>query len=146
MPRIARSSLPDGIFHVTARGNAREVIFRDGIDFADFERQLFRVRDYFDWTLHAYCLLPNHYHLIVETSRVDLSTGMQRLNGRYAQSFNERYERVGHVFQNRFKSFVIESEEHFVRALAYVGANPVEAGLCERSDDWPWRGGPSDSD
>jgi putative transposase len=146
MPRVPRSALPDGIFHVTARGNAREVIFRDGIDFADFERQLFRVRDVFAWTLHAYCLLPNHYHLIVEASRPDLSSGMQRLNGRYAQRFNERYERVGHVFQNRFKSFVIESEEHFERALAYVSANPVEAGLCECSDDWPWRAGPSDSD
>ena len=146
MPRVARSVLPDGIFHVTARGNAREVIFRDGIDFADFERRLLEVRDRFAWTLHAYCLLPNHYHLIVGTSRLDLSTGMQRLNGRYAQRFNERYERVEHVFQNRFKSYVIESEEHFERALAYVGENPVEAGLCERSDDWPWRAGPSDSD
>jgi putative transposase len=144
MPRIARNTLPDGIFHVTARGVARGVIFRDGVDFADFERHLHRVRDFYEWTLHAYCLLPNHYHLIVETTRNDLSVGMQKLNGRYAQRFNQRYDRVGHVFQNRFSSYVIESEEHFARALAYVVANPVEAGLCQNVDDWPWTTGPRD--
>jgi putative transposase len=132
------------MFHITGRGVAREAVFRDGIDYADFERQLLRVRDEFEWTLHAYCLLPNHYHLIVETSRSDLSSGMQRLNGRYAQRFNQRYDRVGHVFQNRFKSYVIDSEEHYERAVAYVLANPVEAGLCERIEDWPWATGPRD--
>ena len=146
MARIARSALPDGVFHVFARGNAREVIFRDGIDYAEFERELLSARDLFAWTLHAYCLLPNHYHLVVETTRADLSNGMQRLNGRYAQAFNDRYERVGHVFQNRFKSYVIDGEDHFERVLAYVDNNPVEAGLCESADDWPWRAGPSDSD
>ncbi len=144
MPRVPRRDLPDGTFHVTGRGVGREAVFRDGIDYADFERQLLRVRDEFQWTLHAYCLLPNHYHLIVETSRSDLSSGMQRLNGRYAQRFNQRYDRVGHVFQNRFKSFVIDSEEHYERAVAYVLANPVEAGLCEQIEDWPWTTGPRD--
>jgi putative transposase len=144
MPRIARNTLPDGIFHVTGRGVARDSIFRDGIDYADFERHLLRVRDLYEWTLHAYCLLPNHYHLIVETTQRDLSIGMQKLNGRYAQRFNQRYDRVGHVFQNRFSSYVIESEEHFERALAYVAANPIEAGLCERIEDWPWMTGPRD--
>ena len=71
---------------------------------------------------------------------------MHRLNGRYAKWFNDRYDRVGHVFQNRFKSYVIDTEEHFERALAYVAANPVEAGLCAHVDEWLWRGGPSDSD
>ncbi len=146
MPRLARCALPDGIFHVTGRGVARAAIFRDGIDYADFERHLFRIRDEFAWTLHAYCLLPNHYHLIVETARRDLSTGMQRLNGRYAQRFNARYDRVGHVFQNRFSSYVIESEEHFARALAYVHANPIEAGLCERAEEWPWTSALAESD
>jgi REP element-mobilizing transposase RayT len=132
------------MFHVTARGVARDAIFHDGVDYADFERQLLRVREEFEWTLHAYSLLPNHYHLIVETSRSDLSSGMQKLNGRYAQRFNQRYDRVGHVFQNRFKSYVIDSEEHYERAVAYVLANPVEAGLCERIEDWPWTTGPRD--
>jgi putative transposase len=128
------------MFHVTARGVARARIFLDGIDYAAFERQLLEVRDEHSWTLHAYCLLPNHYHLIVETRRAKLSAGMHRLNGRYAQRFNRRYDRVGHVFQNRFGSYVISSEEHFERALAYVRANPVEAGLCRSIEEWPWSG------
>jgi REP-associated tyrosine transposase len=140
VPRLARRVLPDGMFHVTARGVARARIFLDGIDYAAFERQLLEVRDEHSWTLHAYCLLPNHYHLIVETRRAKLSAGMHRLNGRYAQRFNRRYDRVGHVFQNRFGSYVISSEEHFERALAYVRANPVEAGLCRSIEEWPWSG------
>lgn len=146
MPRLARAALPDGLFHVTGRGVARASIFCDEFDYAYFQMALLRVEERFAWTLHAYCLLPNHYHLIVETARADLSTGMQQLNGRYAQRFNKRYDRVGHVFQNRFSSYVIESEEHLEHALAYVGANPVEAGLCERIADWPWAHGPFDSD
>jgi REP element-mobilizing transposase RayT len=131
---------------VTARGVARAVIFRDGIDYAEFQRQLFKVREESWWTLHAYCLLPNHYHLIVGAKQGDLSAGMHKLNGRYAQRFNRRYDRVGHVFQNRFSSYVIESEEHFLRALDYVRANPIEAGLCASLDEWPWSGGPSNPD
>jgi len=146
MPRLARNVLPDGIFHVTARGVAREPIFLDGIDYAAFERQLFTARDEHWWTLHAHCLLPNHYHLIVESKRAELTAGMHKLNGRYAQRFNRRYDRVGHVFQNRFSSYVIESEEHLERALAYVRANPVEAGLCDSAEEWPWSGGLSDVD
>jgi REP element-mobilizing transposase RayT len=138
MPRIARNLLPDGFFHVTGRGVARDRIFRDELDYHDFTHQLFRVGRMFGWTIYTYCLLPNHYHVILEASRADLSKGMQRLNGRYAQRFNERYDREGHVFQNRFSSYVIESEEHFERALAYVRANPVEAGLCDNVEDWPW--------
>lgn len=82
--------------------------------------------------------MPNHYHVIVAATRADLSHGMQRLNGCYAQRFNLRYDRVGHLFQNRYSSYVIEDENHFERAVAYVRANPVEAGLCERIEDWPW--------
>jgi putative transposase len=104
------------------------------------------VRDEFWWTLHAYCLLPNHYHLIVESKQGDLSAGMHKLNGRYAQRFNRRYDRVGHVFQNRFSSYVIETDEHFLRALDYVRANPIEAGLCTSLDEWPWSGCLSDED
>ena len=146
MPRLARAALPDGIFHVTGRGVARSSIFRDELDYAYFQMALLRVEETFAWKLHAFCLLPNHYHLIVEALRRDLTAGMQQLNGRYAQRFNKRYDRVGHLFQNRFSSYVIESEEHLVRALAYVGANPVEAGLCDRIADWPWASGPFDSD
>lgn len=138
--------LPDGIFHVTARGVARAPIFVDDFDYAEFERQLLKISDEYTWTLHAYSLLPNHYHLVVEATQSDLTTGMHKLNGRHAQRFNRRYDRVGHVFQNRFSSYVIETEEHFFRALAYVRANPVAAGLCHQPTDWRWSGGVSHAD
>jgi putative transposase len=146
VPRLARNELPDGFFHITVRGVARGAIFRDELDYADFRDHLLRVGQLYGWTIHAYCLMPNHYHLVIETTQADLSRGMHRLNGRYAQRFNQRYDRVGHVFQNRFNSYVIESEQYLERALAYVRANPVEAGLCARDSDWPWVGGVSDRD
>ena len=138
MSRVPRRTLGDGYFHVTARGVARTTIFRDDYDYGTFRRQLLRIAERYDWTLYAYCLMPNHYHLIVKAKQVDLSKGMHRLNGGYAQGFNARYERVGHLFQNRFKSHMIESEEHFERALDYVQANPVAAGLCPDVASWPW--------
>jgi putative transposase len=146
MTRVARTALPDGVFHVTARGVRRSAIFRDERDYAEFRDHLLRIAERAAWKIHAYCLLPNHYHLIVEATQQQLSAGMQRLNGRYAQVFNERYDRSGHVFESRFTSYVIESEEHYERALQYVRANPVEAGLCGRASEWPWSDGPHDSD
>ena len=138
MPRVLRSLLPDGVFHVTARGVARASIFRDDEDYTLFRTQLLRVAAKFGWKLHAYCLMPNHYHLIVETEQLKLSSGMQRLNAGYATAFNERHNRVGHLFQGRFASRVIDDYEHFERALAYVMANPSAAGLCAEDEPWPW--------
>ena len=128
------------------RGVGREPIFRDELDYTDFRNHLLRVATHYSWTVHAYCLMPNHYHLIVEARQKDLSQGMHRLNGRYAQAFNARYDRVGHVFQNRFKSDVIASDEHFVNAMDYVRANPVAAGLCGDIAEWPWAEGLYDAD
>jgi REP element-mobilizing transposase RayT len=139
MPRSPRSALPDGTFHVVVRGVARSAIFRDDDDYATFRAQLLRVAEKFAWIIHAYCLTPNHYHLIVETTQENLSRGMHRLNGGYAQGFNARYDRSGHVFQNRFTSYMIDNEEYFEHALAYLHANPVEAGLCDDGDAWPWK-------
>ena len=138
MTRIPRTSLPDGFFHVTARGAARGAIFCDDLDYERFRGQLLQVEERYEWTIHAYCLMPNHYHLILEATQRLLSEGMHRLMGLYAQRFNERYNRSGHVFQGRFDSRVIESAEHFDHALAYVHLNPVAARLCASADDWPW--------
>jgi REP element-mobilizing transposase RayT len=92
----------------------------------------------FEWSVYAYCLMPNHYHLIVDTDREHLSAGMHRLNFLYAQRFNRRHDRVGHLFQSRFGAYVIESDEHLLAALHYVAENPVRAGLCPEAADWPW--------
>ena len=116
-------------------------IYRDSDDYAVFVSMLGRVVRRFPWKVHAYCLMPNHYHVVTEAAGADLSAGMHRLNGLYAQGFNNRYERVGHVFQNRFGARVVDGEEHLQDVCSYVLHNPVRAGLCERAEDWPWSGG-----
>jgi len=84
------------------------------------------------------CLMTTHYHLVVHSTRLDLSLGVQRLNGRYAQLFNERHGRFGHLFADRFTSRVIETEDHMHEACRYVVENPVRARLCDAADEWPW--------
>jgi REP element-mobilizing transposase RayT len=82
--------------------------------------------------------MPNHYHLVVATLRSNLSDGLHRLNGVYAQRFNQRHKRTGHLFGDRFSSHVVDSEDHLAAACEYVLENPVRARLCERADEWPW--------
>src|SRR5215470_1940783 len=101
MARVLRSSLPDGVFHVTSHGIGDAAIFVADVDRADFLHLLSMVAKRFRWKVHAYCLMGTHYHLVVETTATDLSEGMQRLNGRYAQLFNHRHRRRGHVFEGR---------------------------------------------
>jgi putative transposase len=140
MPRQPRYLLGDGIFHVTARGVARMTIYRDETDFTWFLRLLEAVVPGFNWRRHAYCLMPNHYHLVLKATLDDLSRGMHRLNSRYAQGFNQRYERTGHLFQDRFGARLIESEDYLADACDYVINNPVRAELCATAGEWPWSG------
>ena len=113
MPRLARYLLPErGIFHVTTRGVARQAISRDDEDRRLFLVLLARATRRTNWGCHAFCLMPNHHHVIVETHQDLLSVGLRQLNGRYAQAFNERHERTGHLFGDRFAAFVIRDEEH----------------------------------
>jgi REP element-mobilizing transposase RayT len=138
MPRIIRSQLDDGLFHVTARGNRGATIFVDDLDRVDFLHLLQTTIDRFAWRALAHCLMGTHYHVLIESSRANLSDGMQRLNGMYARRFNRRHGFRGHVFEDRFSSWVMRDEQHFHATLAYVRDNPVRAGLCERPEDWPW--------
>jgi putative transposase len=138
MARPPRIQVPGGIYHVTSRGNRLQPIYHD-----DFDRRFFlalrdRVIRRCEWRLHAYCLMTNHFHLLVETPIPNLSTGMQRLKGDYADYFNGRYSFEGHLFQQRFGSRLLETEEYFSDALRYIAMNPVKAGLCEHPADWPW--------
>jgi len=141
MPRQPRSILPaEGIYHVTARGVDRCAIVRDDEDRASFVRDLLLVAWRFRWIGHAYCLMDNHYHAIVETSLERLSRGMHRLNGVYAQQFNERHGRVGHLFQGRFDSKVIRDDTHLASACDYTWNNPVRIGRCDDAAQWRWSG------
>jgi REP element-mobilizing transposase RayT len=132
--------LPDGFFHVTSRGVARCRIFRDADDCHAFLGLFADTVTRYGWDVWAFCLMHNHYHVVLEATQVQLSAGMQWLNGVYAQDFNQRYERWGHLFGARFSSWVIEDEEHLRAACLYVLANPVRAGLCKTPEEWPWSG------
>jgi putative transposase len=143
MPRRPRSELPpDGIYHVTVRGVDRGLIVRDDLDWrALHELVLAAQGKKFGSAYDAYCLMSSHFHLLVRAPLERLSAGMHWLNGTYAQRFNRRWGRVGHLFQNRFEAWVMRDERHWRNTCSYILANPVKAGLCEYADDWPWSGG-----
>jgi putative transposase len=140
MARQARSTLPDGTFHVTSRGAGPIPIVADEHDCWLFLRLLAATPRRFGWMLRVYCLMTTHYHVLVETTVVRLSRGMHWLNGMHARRFNERHGRSGHLFGERFSSYVIESEDQFEAAFQYVLENPVRAGLCADASEWPWSG------
>jgi putative transposase len=143
MARRARTELGDGIYHVTSRGNRAQRIFADDGDRRFFLALLARITAAHRWSLHSYCLLDTHYHLVVESLRPDLSAGMRRLNGTYAQGFNARHGFAGHLFQERFYSGVIEADGHLLELVRYVALNPVRAGLCREASGWQWSSYPS---
>ena len=140
MARRPRSALPDGIFHVTTRGVDKCAIYHEDADQLFFLRLVRSVTRRYDWEFYALCLMGNHYHFVVHAARELLSPGMHRLNGIYAQAFNKKYGRTGHLFGDRFATRVIEDEDYLAEACRYVINNPVRAGLCERASDWPWNG------
>jgi putative transposase len=136
--RARRTELPDGYFHAYSRGAGPIPIFRDEDDYRLFRRMLLILAHRFGWRILTYCLMPTHYHIVLEAPVSNLSRGMHLLNGRYARAFNERHERTGALFQGRFHARVIESEEHLERLGDYVPDNPVRAGYCEKREDWRW--------
>lgn len=138
MPRAPRVLVEGGIYHVIARGNRRQEIFTDDRDRIRFLALLDDVAHRLDWLGHAYCLMPNHFHLVIETPGRTLSTGLQRLNGSYAQWFNWRHHKDGHLFQGRFHSVLIETDAHLLELSRYTVQNPVRARLCASPSDWPW--------
>jgi REP-associated tyrosine transposase len=138
MSRPLRQHLPDGIYHVTARGIDRDAVFRDDADRVLFLRLLAETVDRQGWICHAFCLMGTHYHLVVEATQAALSRGLHRLNGVYAQLFNRRNERRGHLFGGRFHAWVLDDDEYLLRTCEYIVQNRVRAGLCSEAEEWPW--------
>jgi putative transposase len=138
VPRPPRIQIAGGVYHVTSRGNRLQAIFHDDDDRRWFLMFRSHVIQRWGWHVHAYCLMTNHFHLLVETPQPNLSSGMQRLKSGYAAYFNERHSLVGHLFQQRFGSRLIESEEQLSETLRYIALNPVRAGLCDHPAKWPW--------
>ncbi len=140
MARPLRIEFPGAVYHVTARGDGRGAIFRDDADRSAFLEILGRTAAFRGWLCHAYCLMGNHYHLLIETPEANLSRGMRSLNGEYTQAFNRRHNRPGHVFQGRFKAVLVEKEAHLLELCRYVVLNPVRARHMKvfGPGGWPW--------
>jgi REP element-mobilizing transposase RayT len=138
MARPLRIEFDGALYHVTARGNARADIFLDNKDYRAFVKNLGRVCERFGWRVWAWCLMTNHYHLLVETLRPTLSKGMREINGVYTQGFNRRHGRVGHILQGRYKAVLVQKDTHLLELSRYVVLNPVRAGMTETAEDWPW--------
>ncbi len=136
MARPLRLEFEGAIYHICARGVAREKIFACDDDKAAFLKIMGKVFDRFHWLCYAYCLMDNHYHLVIETREANLSKGMRQLNGLWAQMFNGRNNSAGHVFQSRFFSHVIERESYLLETLRYVALNPVRAQICKSPQEY----------
>lgn len=138
MARPLRIEFEGAVYHVTSRGNARSDIYLSDDDREMFLEVLAHVVDRFGWVCHAYCLMSNHYHLMIETPQANLSRGMRQLNGMYTQRFNREHGRSGHVFQGRFKSIVVDKEAYLLELSRYIVRNPVAAGMVKDVGEWPW--------
>ena len=138
MARPLRIEYPGALYHVTSRGDRRECIYGDDGDRRLFLNVLESAVGRFRWVCHAYCLMDNHYHLLVETPEANLSRGMRQLNGVYTQQYNVRHEKSGHVFQGRYKAVVIEKDSHLLEVCRYVVLNPVRARVVTHPQQWKW--------
>jgi len=138
MARPLRIEYEGAVYHVTSRGNGRQRIFLVDSDREAFLEVLSDAVKRFGWICHAYCLMTNHYHLLLETPEANLSRGMRHLNGVYTQAFNRRHMRSGHVMQGRFKAILVEKESHLLELARYVVLNPVRAKTVRSAKDWPW--------
>ena len=139
MTRPLRIEYPGAVYHVTTRGNEKKAIFKDDQDRENFLNTLQHVNNRrYNWLCHAYCLMTNHYHLLIETPDANLSLGMRQLNGVYTQLFNKRHKRTGHLFRGRFKGILIQKDSHLLEVCRYVVLNPLRAGIVESPDQWKW--------
>jgi REP element-mobilizing transposase RayT len=138
MARPIRIEFPGAIYHVTSRGNAKQTVFLTDLDRLAFLEIFSDVISKYNWLCHGYCLMDNHYHLLVETIDPTLSPGMRQLNGVYSQKFNRYHDRVGHVFQGRYKSILVEKNEYLLELCRYIVLNPVRAKIVKDPGQWKW--------
>lgn len=138
MARPLRLEFPGALYHITARGNARARIYVDEQDNHGFLDVLGSVCERHNWQIHAYCLMGNHYHLVLETPEPTLSKGMRQLNGVYTQDFNRRHRKVGHLFQGRYTAIVVDKDKYLLELTRYVVLNPVRAAMVTSPGQWPW--------
>ncbi|WP_300318903.1 transposase [Accumulibacter sp.] len=143
MARPLRIEFPGALYHVTSRGDRLEPIYEDDEDRQEFLRVLAEVVGRYHWLCHAWCLMTNHYHLLIETVEGNLSKGMRHLNGVYTQASNRRHHRSGHLFQGRFKGILVDQDAYLLELSRYVVLNPVRARMVDAVEQWPWSSYPA---
>ncbi|ASN03573.1 REP-associated tyrosine transposase [Virgibacillus necropolis] len=138
MARKARIWFPGAIYHITARGNRRDSIFHDFHDYQSYMGLIGSCKQDFPFFIHAYCLMPNHIHLLLETKEEPPGNIIKFIHSRYAIYFNKRYELTGHVFQGRYHPKLINSNDYFLKASRYIHLNPVEAKMTSKPEHYFW--------
>ncbi len=138
MARPIRIQYPGALYHIMTRGNERSNIFKDKKDYQNFLVVFSEVIDRYNWQCFAYCLMSNHYHILIKTREANLSLGMRQLNGKYTQEFNVRHRRIGHLFHGRFKSILVEEENYKNELIRYIALNPIRAKIVKNLKDWEW--------
>jgi REP element-mobilizing transposase RayT len=138
MARPLRIEYPGALYHVTSRGDRQEAIFEDDQDRTAFLNVLGELISRFRWRCHAYCLMGNHYHLMIETPEGNLTKGMRQLNGVFTQWSNRRHKRSGHVFQGRYKAILVDRDSYFLELARYIVLNPVRAAMVKHPNQWKW--------
>lgn len=143
MARHLRIEYPGALYHVTSRGNARANVFDSDADRSLFLSILSRTVTRFNWLCHAYCLMDNHFHLMIETPDGNLSAGMRQLNGVFTQAINRSHGKDGHLFNGRFKAVLVEKQSYLSELCRYVVLNPVRAGMVKMPEDYAWSSYPA---
>lgn len=138
MARPYRLQAENCLYHITSRGNERRNIFSDGKDYEKFLKYIGKAKERFRFFVYAYVLMPNHYHLFIETTQANLSKIMQYINTSYTVYYNLRYKRNGHLFQGRYKSIVVDKDNYFIGLTRYIHLNPVRAKLVKRPEQYKW--------
>lgn len=143
MSRRLRIKFPGAFYHIISRGNRKELIFIVENDYKNFLKFLARTVKKYSLVCYSYCLMPNHYHLLIETPKGNISESMHYLNGLYAQKFNSNHEKIGHVFHGRFKSILVEKNSYFRSLCRYIVRNPIRANLVKKPELYRWSSYPA---
>ncbi len=139
MPRSARITIEKACYHIITRGNQKQTVFKDPSDYQKYLLLLTRYKNKYKFMLYCFCLMPNHVHLIIEVDKAEqLNRIMRGLNLSYTLYFNFKYEKVGHLWQDRFKSKIIEKDAYLLECIRYIEGNPVRASLVSSIHDYLW--------
>jgi REP element-mobilizing transposase RayT len=138
MARKPRSYFPGAFYHLLNRGNRRQPLFHEDQDYQTFLSGLSETASRYALRVHAYCLMPNHFHLLAEVGLFSPALAMRSLETFYARAYNQRYHKVGHVFQSRYRGILCEKSSYLLALTRYLHLNPVRARLVSRPEDWPW--------